>query len=101
VPVVATAVNAVSDVVVPGVSGLLVPPQEPGMLADAVDHLLADPRLARAMADEAQRRLAGRYDTASLGGTLTAAYLPPDPRPTPVPIRPRTRAALEGSSRAR
>jgi glycosyltransferase involved in cell wall biosynthesis len=101
VPVVATAVNAVSDVVVPGVSGLLVPPQEPRMLADAIDHLLADPELARAMAVEAQRRLAGRYDTASLAGTLTAAYLPSEPRPTSVPIRPRSRATAEGSSRAR
>jgi len=101
VPVVATAVNAVSDVVVPGVSGLLVPPQEPGMLADAIDHLLADPGLARAMAGEAQRRLAGRYDTASLGSTLTAAYRPSEPRPTSVSIRPRTRAVVEGSSRAR
>jgi len=101
VPVVATAVNAVSDVVVPGVSGLLVPPQEPRMLADAIDHLLADPELARAMAVEAQRRLAGRYDTASLAGTLTAAYLPSEPRPTSVLIRPRSRATAEGSSRAR
>lgn len=101
VPVVATAVNAVSDVVVPGVSGLLVPPQEPGLLADAIDHLLAKPGLARAMADEAERRLAGRYDTASLGGTLTTAYLPSEHRLTSVPVRLRTGAPVEGSSRAR
>ena len=35
IPVVATSVNAVSDVVVPGVTGLLVAPQDPGQLAAA------------------------------------------------------------------
>ena len=101
VPVVATAVNAVCDVVVPGVSGLLVPPQDPRLLAGAIDHLLARPRLARAMAVEAKRRLAGRYDTASLGRTLTVAYLPSETSLTAGLIRPPTGTVLEGSSRAR
>ena len=51
IPVVATAVNAVSDVVVPGETGLLVPPQRPDLLADAVRYLLDRPAVAARMAD--------------------------------------------------
>ena len=36
VPVVATAVNAVADVVIPGETGLLVPPARPRLLAEAL-----------------------------------------------------------------
>ena len=40
VPVVATAVNAVADLVEPGVTGLLVPPARPDLMALAVGYLL-------------------------------------------------------------
>ena len=40
VPVVATAVNAVADLVVPGETGLLVPPRRPDLLAGAVRELV-------------------------------------------------------------
>ena len=43
VPVVATAVNAVADVVVPGETGLLVPPRRPDLMASAVSYLLSSP----------------------------------------------------------
>lgn len=36
VPVVATAVNAVADVVIPGETGLLVPPARPRLRAEAL-----------------------------------------------------------------
>ena len=50
IPVVATAVNAVGDVVVPGETGLLVPPQRPDLVADAVRYLLDRPAVAARMA---------------------------------------------------
>src|SRR6476661_11189243 len=53
IPVVATSVNAVSDVVVPGVSGLLVPPGRADLLAAAVDHVFAHPDEARLWAAHA------------------------------------------------
>ena len=39
-PVVATAVNAVPDVVLPGETGLLVSPERPRQLAAAIGYLL-------------------------------------------------------------
>lgn len=74
IPVVATAVNAVSDVVVPGETGLLVPPQRPDLLAEAVGYLLDRPAAAARMAANARERLGGRFDVTTLRGALVAAY---------------------------
>jgi glycosyltransferase involved in cell wall biosynthesis len=74
VPVVATAVNAVPDVVVPGRTGLLVPPRRPDLLAAAVRHLLDHPGLAEAMADAGRAWLGDRFDDRALADELVAAY---------------------------
>jgi glycosyltransferase involved in cell wall biosynthesis len=76
VPVVATAVNAVSDVVVPGETGLLVPPQRPDLMAAAIGYLLDSPAVAARMAATARTRLAGRYAETALRDALAAAYVP-------------------------
>jgi glycosyltransferase involved in cell wall biosynthesis len=78
IPVVATAVNAVPDVVVPGQTGLLVPPQRPDLLAEAVGHLLDNPLAADRMAHAAVAWLADRFGDAALGSALVAAYTPTD-----------------------
>ena len=92
VPVVATAVNAVPDVVVPGRTGLLVPPQRPEFLAAAVGHLLDHPEEARRMATAATAWLGDRFEDRALAEALVAAYAP-DPDhpvgPTPRPQTPR------------
>ena len=49
-PLVATAVGGVPDVVTDGVTGLLVPPDDPAALAQAVLATLADPAAAAARA---------------------------------------------------
>jgi glycosyltransferase involved in cell wall biosynthesis len=77
VPVIATAVNAVPDLVIPGETGLLVPPARPDVLAAAIRHLLDSPSLARALAAKAAARVGGRYDEQTLCDTLTAAYAAP------------------------
>ncbi|MCA1185676.1 MULTISPECIES: glycosyltransferase [unclassified Saccharopolyspora] len=74
VPVVATAVNAIGDVVVPGVTGLLVPPARPDLLASAVSRLLADPELAAGLATAARQRVLGAHTAAALAADLAAAY---------------------------
>ncbi|MDT7841633.1 glycosyltransferase [Streptomyces justiciae] len=74
VPVVATAVNSVPDVVVPGRTGLLVPPQRPDLLADAIGWLLDHPREAARMAAEARTRIGDVFGAKALGEELTAAY---------------------------
>jgi glycosyltransferase involved in cell wall biosynthesis len=91
IPVVATAVNAVSDVVVPGETGLLVPPRRPDLLADAVGYLLDRPVIARRMADAARARLGDRFGAGALRAALTAAYADQDHRRTGL-----ARAALPG-----
>lgn len=79
IPVVATAVNAVSDVVVPGETGLLVPPQRPDLMADAVRYLLDRPAVAMRMADTARTRLGDRFGEPALRDALTTAYAPLSP----------------------
>ena len=74
IPVVATAVNAVPDVVVPGETGLLVPPRRPDLMADAVRYLLDRPSVAVRMADTARARLGERFGEPALRDALTSAY---------------------------
>ncbi len=75
-PVVATAVNGVPDVVVPGVSGLLVPPARPDLLSRALQHLIDRPDLANQLAERGHLQLGDRYDPATLGRLLEIAYRP-------------------------
>lgn len=77
VPVVATAVNAVADVVVPGETGLLVPPRRPDLMASAVSYLLSSPAAAARMATRAQAQLGDRYGISALQASLAAAYARP------------------------
>jgi glycosyltransferase involved in cell wall biosynthesis len=79
VPVVATAVNAVGDVVVPGETGLLVPPRRPALLAGAIGHLLGHPAEAARMAAAARARLGTRFTMDTLRDTLAGAYTAPLP----------------------
>ncbi len=74
IPVVATAVNAVGDVVIPGETGLLVPPGRPELLAEAVGFLLDTPAAAARMAATARDRLGTRFGENALRGALVAAY---------------------------
>jgi glycosyltransferase involved in cell wall biosynthesis len=74
VPVVATAVNAVPDLVVPGETGLLVPPGRPARLAAAIRHLLGSPAAAARMAAAARDQVGDRYGLASLRSALIGAY---------------------------
>ncbi|NIA15129.1 MAG: glycosyltransferase [Nitrospiraceae bacterium] len=56
-PVVAGRSGGVVDAVVDGETGLLVEPDSPGALADAVNSLLGDPDLARRLGDNGRRRV--------------------------------------------
>ena len=74
IPVVATAVNSVADVVVPGETGLLVPPQRPDLMAHAVRHLIDRPAAAARMAEAARVRLGERFEAPALRDRLADAY---------------------------
>ncbi|HEX7786538.1 MAG TPA: glycosyltransferase family 4 protein [Methylomirabilota bacterium] len=58
-PVVACRIAAVPEVVRDGVTGLLVPPRDPGALAEALERLIDDRALARRLGQEGRRRALG------------------------------------------
>jgi len=76
VPVVATAVNSVPDLVLPDETGLLVPPHRPHLLAAAIQHLLDSPVVAARLAATAHARLGDRYGDRALSAALSSAYSP-------------------------
>ena len=57
VPVVATAVGGIPEVVEDAVTGVLVPPSQPDVLASAVTRLLHSPAAARAMGEAGRARV--------------------------------------------
>jgi glycosyltransferase involved in cell wall biosynthesis len=65
-PVVATSVGGVPEVVVDGDTGLLVPPGDPSSLAAAIERLLADPALRRHLGEAGRRRITEHFDLASV-----------------------------------
>ena len=60
-PIVATRVEGVPELVVDGQTGLLVAPHDAPALATAVETLLADPKAARAMGSLGQKRVAAEF----------------------------------------
>ena len=60
-PVVATAVGGIPEVVEDGITGLLVPPENPQALAQAMLKLLRDPLLAKRLSETAKKQVL-RYD---------------------------------------
>jgi glycosyltransferase involved in cell wall biosynthesis len=76
VPVVATAVNAVHELVVPGETGLLVAPRRPAQLAAAIRYLLDVPEEAGRMAAAARARLGDQHSEPALRAALISAYAP-------------------------
>lgn len=63
VPVVATRIDAIPEVVEDGVTGLLTPPRDPASLARAVISLLDDPIRAREMGAAGRARVIERFST--------------------------------------
>jgi colanic acid/amylovoran biosynthesis glycosyltransferase len=64
VPVVAPRVGGIPELVEHGVTGLLVPPDDPVALADALAELLRDHQCARRMGEAARRRAEERFSVA-------------------------------------
>jgi len=60
-PVVATAVGGLNELVVDGTTGLLVPPREKEPLRDALARLLRQPELGHAMGEAGRRRARENY----------------------------------------
>jgi glycosyltransferase involved in cell wall biosynthesis len=73
-PVVATAVNAVPDVVIAGETGLLAPAGMPDLLGRAIGHLLDNPAYAARLGAAGRERLGEELSADALGTVLGEAY---------------------------
>lgn len=73
-PVVASAVGGIPEVITSGVDGLLVPPEDPAALADAVGRLLADASLRERIGEEGYRTVAERYSIDAQVHRIEAVY---------------------------
>jgi glycosyltransferase involved in cell wall biosynthesis len=62
VPVVATTISGIGELVEDGVSGRLVPPNDPALLAAALDGLIADPAQRRRLARAGAEKVAREFD---------------------------------------
>jgi len=74
VPVVGTAVGGLLDTVVDGVTGLLVEPRRPDLLATALDELLADAELRRRMGAAGAARVDRLYRWPRVAGAVLDVY---------------------------
>jgi glycosyltransferase involved in cell wall biosynthesis len=74
-PVVATTIAGNPEVVEEGGTGLLVPPRDPGALAQAISSLLADPEKARRFGAAGKERVARHFSLARTTRDLEALYL--------------------------
>jgi glycosyltransferase involved in cell wall biosynthesis len=73
-PVVATDVGSVADVVVDGETGLLVPPDDPVALAGALRRVLDDPALAARLGSAGRRRAEAELTDEAMARRYEALY---------------------------
>jgi glycosyltransferase involved in cell wall biosynthesis len=73
-PCVATAVGGIPGLVEDGVSGLLVPPRDPAVLAAAIERVLTDADLAARLGEEARRVVETRHSPAAVAGSYADLY---------------------------
>ncbi|HEY7282278.1 MAG TPA: glycosyltransferase family 4 protein [Actinomycetota bacterium] len=73
-PIVATEIGGIREIVVPGETGLLVPPDDAGALGRAIGNLLDDEEDARRMAGNARARALGMFDPEEMANAYEALY---------------------------
>jgi glycosyltransferase involved in cell wall biosynthesis len=72
--VVAADVGSVAEVVRDGETGLLVPPEDPDAVAEAIQRLLADERLRRRLGEAGRRLVLERFTAAHMTRAFEALY---------------------------
>jgi glycosyltransferase involved in cell wall biosynthesis len=73
-PVIATPVGGIPEVVLEGEHGYLVPVQEDAALAEAMTRLARDPELARRLGEAGRRRVEERFSFAEMARAYEALY---------------------------
>lgn len=74
-PVVATCSGGAEEIVIPGTTGLLVPPAAPQAMADAILRVLGDPVAAAAMGAAGRRRVEEHFDLRKMVRAIESEYL--------------------------
>ncbi|MCH8285447.1 glycosyltransferase family 4 protein [candidate division KSB1 bacterium] len=62
VPVIATEVGGIPEIVEHGVTGYLIPPKDPQAIADAVEHVINNPEEVKKIVENARRTVKERFD---------------------------------------
>jgi glycosyltransferase involved in cell wall biosynthesis len=71
-PVVSTQVGGPSETVLDGVTGYLVPPERPDLIADRVAVLLGNPGLRQQMGTQGRRRTEARFESRQYAAAVSA-----------------------------
>lgn len=74
VPVVATRVGGIPEIIEPGISGLLIPPDDPGAMAQSVESILTNPILSQKLSDGGRRRFQAHYHIRTHIRQIQACY---------------------------
>lgn len=72
-PVIASACEGPSDIIVHGVSGLLFPPEDADGLADLIGSIHQEPALCHSLGDAARLRIAEEYSPEAVGASILHA----------------------------
>lgn len=75
VPVVTTGVSGITELVRHGENGLLVEPDRPSDLADALHRLVKDPSLAQQLSERGRRTVSQRFDASSSSARMAALLI--------------------------
>jgi glycosyltransferase involved in cell wall biosynthesis len=73
-PIVATDVPGCRDVVANGINGLIVPPQNPLALAEAMEKLIVHPDMRRSMGQAGRDLVVGRFSSAKINQSTYEVY---------------------------
>jgi glycosyltransferase involved in cell wall biosynthesis len=74
VPVIASDVSGIPELVRDGFSGLLVPPADPSAIADAIERLSRDIDARRAMATHARQTIESNFDLSQSGRSMAQIF---------------------------
>ena len=74
VPVIAPRVSGIPELLIHGVTGLLVPPEDPRAIARAAEQLLGDSDLVRQLTRAARKKVETEFDNQRLIHDLAACY---------------------------
>jgi glycosyltransferase involved in cell wall biosynthesis len=74
VPVIATDVGSVSESVTDGDTGILVAPEDPAALAEAIRRVLADPELARRIGERGRQVALQRFTSRDMTESFERVY---------------------------